>query len=137
MSCPHYRDYTRDCIDKFDFVIRYENFKKCESEDYQKCIIYHILRSDFQCKYLDSCFKMLPKEIPEMLILMSGDTSVYEFMTKPVHGYCLSKEKYTQCARYKIKEQGKEPSNGLNPDGKNINIAESVQKQKIVIDESN
>jgi hypothetical protein len=136
MSCPNYRDYTRDCIKKYPTLVRYENFMKCESEDYQKCIIYHILRSDYQCKYLDSCLKMFPEEIPEFLILISNDTSVYEFITNPVYDYCLSKENNTRCARYKIKEEGKQPPPGLNPDGKNINIADSIIKQKIIIEES-
>jgi hypothetical protein len=80
---------------------------------------------------------MFPEELPEFLILMNKDASVYEFITNPVSNYCLSREKHLQCARYKIKEDGKQPTPGLSPDGKNINIMNSITKQKIVAEEFN
>lgn len=137
MSCPNYQDYTRNCVKEYPTLVRYESFMKCESEDHQRCIFYHILRSDYRCKHLDSCLKMFPDEIPTFLLLISRDRSIYDFITKPVRDYCLSKENNQQCARYKIKEEGKQPPQGLNPDGKFVNIINSIKKQKIVIDESN
>lgn len=137
MHCPNFVDYTRECLKKYPTLTRYESFMKCETEDHQRCIFYHILRSDFRCEYLDSCLKMFPDEIPTFLLLISRDKSIYDFITKPVHDYCLSKENHIRCARHKIKAEGKTPPQGLNPDGKLVHISNSIKKQKIVFDEPN
>ncbi len=136
MSCPYFVDFTRDCIKTYPAIIQYKDFSSCESEGYQKCLVYNILRSDFRCKYLDSCLNMFPDDIPEFFKLLNQDETIYAFVTKPTYHYCLSKDNHVRCARYKIKEEGKQPPPGLTPDGQNVNITDSLFKRKITLEGS-
>ena len=136
MSCPYFVDFTRDCIKTYPAIIQYKDFSSCESEGYQKCLIYNILRSDFRCKYLDSCLNMFPDDIPEFFKLLNQDETIYAFVTKPTYHYCLSKDNNVRCARYKIKKEGKQPPPGLTPDGQNVSIADSLFKRKITLEGS-
>ena len=136
MSCPYFVDFTRDCIKTYPAIIQYKDFSACESEGYQKCLVYNILRSDFRCKYLDTCLNMFPSDIPEFFKLLNQDETIYAFVTKPTYHYCLSKDNNVRCARYKIKEEGKQPPPGLTPDGQNVNIADSLFKRKITLEGS-
>ncbi len=121
MSCPHYQDFTRNCLKEYPTLIRYESIVQCESEDYPICILYHILQNDFRCKHLGSCSRSFPDEIPKFDELMRRDKSIYEIIVKQVYNYCLLNENHMQCARYKIIEEGKQLLPGLIPDGNNIN----------------
>jgi hypothetical protein len=136
MSCPYFVDFTRDCIKTYPAIIQYKDFSACESEGYQKCLIYNILHSDFRCKYLDSCLNMFPSEIPEFFKLLNQDKTIYAFVTEPTYHYCLSKENNVECARYKMKEEGRQPPPGLTPNGQYVNIADSVFKRKIAVEGS-
>ena len=136
MSCPYFVDFTRDCIKTYPAIIQYKDFSACESEGYQKCLVYNILRSDFRCKYLDTCLNMFPEDIPEFFKLLNQDETIYAFVTKPTYHYCLSKDNNVRCARYKIKEEGKQPPPGLTPDGQNVSIADSLFKRKITLEGS-
>jgi hypothetical protein len=134
MSCPYYTDFTRECIKKYPAILQYRDYSKCESEGYHKCLIYNILTSDFQCKYLDTCLNMFPEDAPEFFILLNQDDAVYAFVTKPTFQYCLSKENYSRCARFLMKEEGKQPPPGLSPDGQTLNIADTLLKKKIALE---
>ena len=136
MSCPYYIDFTRDCIRTYPAIIQYKDFSSCESENYQKCMIYRILQSDFRCEYLSTCLNMFPEDIPEFFRLLNEDPVIYEYVTKPTYQYCLSKANHMQCARYKMRQGGKEPPPGFTPDGQNVNISDSIFKRKIVLDKS-
>jgi len=136
MSCPYFVDFTRDCIKTYPAIIQYKDFSACESDGYQKCLVYNILRSDFRCKYLDTCLNMFPEDIPEFFKLLNQDETIYAFVTKPTYHYCLSKDNNVRCARYKIKEEGKQPPPGLTPDGQNVSIADSLFKRKITLEGS-
>lgn len=134
MSCPYFIDFTRNCIRKYPAIIQYKDYSKCESDGYKKCIIYNILSSTFRCKYLDSCLNMFPDDLPEFFKLLNQDETIYAFVTEPTYRYCLSQQNYLQCVRYKIKETGQRPPPGLTPDGKNVNIIDSVVKRKITLE---
>jgi hypothetical protein len=136
MSCPYYIDFTRDCIRTYPAIIQYKDFSACESENYQKCLVYRILQSDFQCQYLSTCLNMFPKDLPEFFQLLNTDSTIYEYVTKPTDTYCLSKERHEQCARYKMRQEGKEPPPGLTPDGQNVDIHASIFKHKIMLEKS-
>ncbi len=108
MSCPYYIDFTRDCIRTYPSIIQYKDFSNCESEGYQKCLVYNILKSDFRCQHLNTCLNIFPENLPEFYKLLNQNKVVYEFVTKPVYNYCLSKENHTQCVRFKMKQEGQE-----------------------------
>jgi hypothetical protein len=79
---------------------------------------------------------MFPSDIPEFFKLLNHDEAIYEFVTKPTYNYCLSRENNVRCARYKLKEEGKQPPPGLTPEGQNVNIADSLFKRKITLEGS-
>ncbi len=133
MCCPYYIDFTRDCIKTYPGIIQYRDFSSCESDGYQKCLVYNVLKSDFRCKFLDSCLNIFLNDIPEFFKLLNQDTAIYDFVTKPTYHYCLSKENNIQCARYKIKANDKQPPPGLTPTGQNVDISESIFKRKITL----
>lgn len=135
MSCPYFVDFTRDCIRTYPVIIQYKDFSSCGSETYTKCLVYHILQSDFRCQYLNTCLNMFPDDIPEFFRLLNQDPAIYEFVTKPTYQDRLSKENHTQCVRYKLKQEGKEPQPGLTPDGHTVNIADSIFKRKIMFEQ--
>lgn len=135
MSCPYYIDFTRDCIRTYPAIIQYKDFSACESDrGYRKCLVYNILQSDFRCKYFTTCLNMFPDDVPEFFKLINQDPAIYEYVTRPTYQYCLSKENHEQCARYKIKEEGKEPPLGLTPDGQNVDITDSILEKKVVLE---
>ncbi len=136
MSCPFYIDFTRDCIRTYPAIIQYKDFSSCESENYQKCMVYRILQSDFRCQYLSTCLNMFPEDIPEFFRLLNEDPIIYEYVTKPTYQYCLSKENHVQCARYKMRQEGNEPPSGLTPGGQYVDINGSIFKRKIILDKS-
>jgi len=66
----------------------------------------------FRCKNMEGC-------------------SMYNFITNAVRiiqlqpflkEYCMNPEKYNECARYKIKDEGGKPPDNLLPDGKILKI---------------
>jgi len=78
---------------------------------------------------------MFPIDIPEFYKLLNQDDMIYSYVTEPTSQYCLSKDHHTQCERYKMKEKGENPPPGLTPDGRFVDIEESIQKRQIVLKE--
>lgn len=116
-------------------IIQYKDFSACESEKgYRKCLVFNVLQSEFRCKYFNTCLNMFPEDIPEFFKLINQNPAVYDYVTRPTYQFCLSKDNHKTCARYKIKETGKEPPPGLTPDGQNVNIADSIFKKKVVVE---
>lgn len=136
MNCPYYIDFTRNCLKTYPMILKYRDYSLCESEKHHKCLIYTILKSDFRCKYLDSCLNMFPLHLPEFFKLLNEDDTIYEFVTKPIFDFCLSKKNNTKCARFKIKEERQEPPPGLNPNGQTVSIADTISKRKIILEQS-
>jgi hypothetical protein len=136
MSCPYYIDFTRDCIRTYPAIIQYRDFSTCESNSYQKCLVYNILQSDFRCQYLQTCLNMFPEDLPEFFKLLNQDQKIYDFVTKPTYHYCLSKENHVNCVRYQMKQEGKDPPPGLAPDGNHVDILDSVFKRKIMFEQT-
>jgi len=42
MTCPMYKDFTRQCIQHFKEMARITNFEICESNKYEECPAYQI-----------------------------------------------------------------------------------------------
>lgn len=116
MTCPLYKDYTRECIQEFKGLIHLSNFEMCESkEKYKKCPFYLFIFSPQKgCRYKDECIKRSMEEQSESI-------PNYNFILKIVNEYCFS-DKRKKCAIYKLKEKGEEVPPNLLPDGKKIEI---------------
>ena len=112
MSCPMYKDFTRECITEFKDVITIANYAICESDKYEEdCPFYKFIKKvEPRCDFVDKC--------PMYFHVAQGNFQGLINMTKK---YCYS-EKYTNCARYELKKAGKDVSKGLYPDGNMIEL---------------
>ena len=111
MSCPMYKDFTRECAEKFEEVINISNFDVCESDRYKECPFYRILNEPEKlCKYVHKCVQgeFIRKESFERIMWVSNT-------------YCLSENK-VNCERYKIMKTGKTVPEGLRADGSKIKL---------------
>ena len=56
MNCPMYKDFTRECAEKFEEVIHISNFDICDSDRYKECPFFRILNEPEKlCEYADKC----------------------------------------------------------------------------------
>ena len=123
MSCPYYEDFTRGCIEKFNWINEFSTFKTCESENYiEECILYHTMISDFNCKHINVCNESIAKQEPEFLELLANNKKIAKYAIDMCKSYCLSPENSKKCARYSYFSQGKIPSVEITADGKGINL---------------
>ena len=111
MSCPMYKDFTRECIESFKEIITISNIDVCDSDRYKECPFYRILNDPEKlCEYADKCVhsKIFWKSSFERIMWISKT-------------YCLSENK-VNCARYKVMKTGKTPPEGLLVDGNRIEL---------------
>lgn len=120
MSCPHYIDYTRNCIQYFPRVIEYFGFDICDSNDYQDCPAHIFLKSGFICKNKNQCLENLINKNPLLLKYFITRKTTTTLLKSIIEEYCSSKEKHICCTRYKIIEMGLRYPVGLLPNGKKI-----------------
>jgi len=134
MGCPHYIDYTRNCIQYFPRIIEYPGFDTCDSDNYCNCLAYIVLKSGFVCKNQNQCLEDLVGAIPPLVKYFIEDNKTIQLFKSMVEKYCSSKENHVQCACYKLFEQGIHPPAELLPDGKKIRLRDIVFKKEIVIE---
>ena len=111
MSCPMYKDFTRECIEKFEEIITISNIDVCESDRYKECPFYRFLNEPEKCcEYVDKC--------------LHGKTiwtSSFERIMWVSKTYCFSENK-VNCERYKVMKIGKATPEGLRVDGSRIEL---------------
>ena len=123
MSCPLFEDFTRGCIERFPDFVTYTNFDLCESDNYQECPVYFVMNSKFKCKYLKSCSDSYHYDSSKFIKKIFMDDKIkQDLIFNSMKNYCLSKEKYQNCARYKFISQGRKPPISLKADGSQIKI---------------
>jgi len=106
MSCPMYKDFTRECIEKFEEIINISNLDVCESDRYKECPFYRILNEpEKHCKYIYKCLE------GAAIWKLS-----FERITQVSKTYCFS-ENRVNCERYKVMKTGKAIPEGLCADG--------------------
>lgn len=134
MSCPYYEDFTRICITSFPHITNYTSFETCESENHQSCLIYTVLQKNFKCKYLERCVEDAIKNIPILVKYFVEDDKTINIFREIAEKYCTSELKHSQCANYKLFEQGIQPPLDLLPDGKKIRLRDFLLKKEITIE---
>ena len=111
MSCPMYKDFTRECIEKFEEIINISNLNVCESDRYKECPFYRIFNEPEKlCEYADKC--------------LHGKTiwtSSFERIMWISKTYCFSENK-VNCERNKVMKTGKATPEGLRVDGSRIEL---------------
>jgi hypothetical protein len=118
MSCPLFVDFTRECTERFDYMIHYQNYDICQSDSFADCPNYQVIKSDFNCKFLDKCARCYTEETPKFIMKAFSDKKVLNIIKSLWESYCQNKLNYKNCERYKKYDQGETPSYKLFPDGK-------------------
>jgi hypothetical protein len=134
MSCPHYIDLTRTCIQHFPRVLEYSSFTVCESEHYQDCLAYIALKTGFLCPYHNQCLEDLVADMPAIVKYFIEDEKTMKLFKSMAGKYCTSETNHKQCACFKLFEQGIHPPTELLPDGKKIRLRDLIFKKEIVVE---
>ena len=134
MSCPLFKDFTRNCIIEFpDFVV-YSNFDSCKSKQYQKCPLYIVVKSGFKCQYLQTCSHAFLKGVPNFIEKLFLDEKFKgDILISLMKKYCLSEDNYRNCARYALISRREEPPLTLFSDGKKIDFIDFTSKNNIML----
>ena len=111
MSCPMYKDFTRECIETFEVIIHLSNINFCESDRHKECPFYrYINETEKRCEYAERC--------------LHGKTVLetpFERMVSVSKTYCFCENK-VNCERYKVMKSGKVTPEGLGVDGRRIEL---------------
>jgi hypothetical protein len=134
MSCPHYIDFTRTCIQHFSHVLEYSSYSVCESEEYHSCLAYIALKTGFLCKYSNQCLEDLVTDMPALVKFFIEDEKTVKLFKNMVEKYCTSEENHLRCACYKLYEQGIHSPTELLPDGKKIRLRDLIFKKEIFVE---
>lgn len=134
MGCPHYQDFTRNCIQYFPRVLSHTSFTTCESEKYFDCFAYIALQSKFRCKYQNSCIEDLTVNIPYLTKFFVESDSTVQIFRDAMVKYCSSEQNHVNCACFKSLEQGIHPPVELLPDGSKFRLRDIVFKKKVVLE---
>ena len=111
MSCPLYKDFTRECAEKFEGIVQISSFDVCESDRYKECPFYRLINEPEKlCEYADRCVQgeFIWKESFERIMWVSNT-------------YCLSENK-VNCERYKLMKTGEVVPENLRVDGSRIEL---------------
>jgi hypothetical protein len=134
MSCPHYQDLTRTCIQYFPRVVSHSDFSVCQSEAYTDCLAYIALSAKFHCKYQNNCLEDLVVNIPLLAKLFIEDDRTIRFFKQMTEKYCFSEKNHSSCACFKLWEQGIHPPVELLPDGKKFRLRDILLKKEIILE---
>jgi hypothetical protein len=134
MGCPFYKDFTRECITHFPYIKNNQSFTTCESENYHNCLVFIVLGKNFRCKYLERCVDNAIKNIPLLVKYFVDDDKTIKIFKEIAEKYCGSELKHTQCANFKLFEQGIQPPLDLLPDGKKLHFRDILLNREICIE---
>ena len=114
MSCPHYKDNTRECVVKIKVMPR-NTFGYCASEKFMECPFFkHFTKGGPECVSVHKC-QLFAK------FMMSG----FEVFVKMTENYCYS-ENYVNCMRIQLKNAGETVPDEMSPDGSIYRDGEAV-----------
>lgn len=134
MSCPYYKDFTRNCIQYFPRVVQHSDFKTCESDAFKNCLAYVALQSGFRCKYQNNCLEDLVLEVPLLAKFFIEDHKTIQLFKQMAEKYCSSEQNHVNCACFKLWEQGIHPPTELLPDGKKLYLRDLIFRKEIIIE---
>ena len=111
MTCPLYNDYTRECVNKYKRVLKVPTYTVCNSDDFDECPMYEIIVKKVEC-----C-EFTPKCDEDMNFAIWD----YELLKYIANNFCFHGKK-VNCAIFKLRNEGKEIPEGLQPDGKIVEL---------------
>jgi hypothetical protein len=134
MSCPHYQDLTRTCIQYFPRIIQHSDFSVCESDGHSECLVFIALKSGFRCEFMNNCIEDLVTNQPILAKLFIEDDWTIHYFKQVSQKYCTSVEKHVDCACYRLWVQGIHPPVELLPDGKKFRLRDLILKKEIILE---
>ena len=106
MSCPLYKDFTRECIKDMKELEQINSFDFCESDGYEDCPTYKIITGKvLPCEFMEKCRKR--RDVKDV---------DFETIKRFANDFCLSENK-VNCEVYKLYNSGKNVPDELHPDG--------------------
>jgi len=109
MSCPLYKDFTRECVKHYNRILQFSSYNICESDNYDECPLYNIINKKVQCcEYTPAC--------DEKMDFGNWD---YEYLKYVANNFCFYGRK-GDCAIYKLRTEKKAIPRALQPDGRMI-----------------
>lgn len=106
MPCPLYKDFTRECVEKYDEMLKNSSFEICESDKYPSCPVWITIQGKTDnCKNIEFCGKHQ----------RYGNVNL-EVLGNLAQIYCFT-ENRVNCAIYKLLEDGKDVPVDLLADG--------------------
>jgi hypothetical protein len=118
MTCPLFIDLTRECIKRFENITQIYNFDICQSDEYNDCFFYHIIKNEFNCKYMNQCIESFLEGTPKFFKIIVSDNKISNIIRPVLDRYCLSESNCLTCKRFNKYENCEDPSYKLFPDGK-------------------
>jgi hypothetical protein len=112
----------------------HSDFETCESEEYQNCLAYIALKSDFRCTYQNQCLEDLVLHVPILAKFFIEDHKTIELFKQMVTKYCSSQENHKTCACFLLWEQGIHPPFELLPNGKKFRLRDLVLRREVIIE---
>jgi hypothetical protein len=111
MTCPFFKDFTRECVKEYKRVIQVTTFDVCESGNYVECSIYNMITDKVEkCEYTYVC---------DQDVNFAGVD--FERLKYIGNKFCLHGNE-GNCAIYKLRKAGKELPKNLSPDGHIMNL---------------
>lgn len=111
MTCPMYKDYTRECVTSYESAIKVFSFDICDSDNYNECPLYNIITNKVEyCEYTHKCDEE-----------MNFGSLDFEHIKDIATNFCFYGNK-KKCAIYKLRKAGKKVPKGLQSDGKIIEL---------------
>ena len=96
MSCPFYKDFTRECTDEFPDIVTSTDYTMCNSNKYIDCPFYKPIIEKENCKFYDKC-----------KVEFKADNIDFNKVKQCANDYCATKTNRINCARYKLYDIGK------------------------------
>ena len=111
MTCPMYKDYTRECVENYNRVLQVSSFDICETDKYNECPMYNIIMRKVECcEYTPECDKEMNFGIWD-----------FEHLKYIATNFCFRGKK-GNCAIFQLRNAGIEVPKGLQPDGKIVEV---------------
>lgn len=114
--------------------MEYSSYGVCASEEHKNCLAYICLKTGFHCKYNSQCLEDLVTQMPILVKFLIEDEKTMRLFTRLAEKYCTSKAIHSQCACFKLFEQGIHPPAELLPDGTKIRLKDLLFKKEIFVE---
>ena len=124
MQCCLLNDESRECENKFSFLVQDVSYDFCKSEDFKICPFYKIIVNNKTfCENIEDC----GFHFHRLNSVIHHNTNTFKKIKNLIFDYCLSENK-EECARLKLKNKEKTVPKTLLQDGTKLKTYEILPK---------